>query len=293
MSDATVSKLVKSSFQRLFEQYNKAGKPFDINTRPYYSSAAVRFSVVDIATVGLAQRAFALAINQELELFSYGKGNDVSAVNLGARTALDSDTNMATAQRTNGEDFAVEGASLTSRGIRVVYSPAAVVTVPSLNAGAQQVKDALAGLTTIADPGSVVVAAEASSPLVLEDAFWGAIAPKLTLQTQWNRKAVDLLGTADQFPEGGARSYLRANGEPSHHNYFRIPEGYIWQRDGAATDTLFSILAELAQNVVIPITRAEGYQVGGADGALGWPSEIFAEFKLRVEGRAFSEQSKN
>ncbi len=293
MSDATVSKLVKSSFQRLMEQYTKAGKPFDINTRPYYSSAGVKFTVVDIAVVGLANRAFALATNQELELFSYGKGSDVSAVNLGARTALDSDTNMATAQRTNGEDFAVEGISMTSRGVRVAYQPLAVASVPSFAAGPQEVRDALFGLNTIADPGSVVVAAEASSPLVLEDAFWGAIAPKLTLQTQWNRKAVDLLGTADQMPEGGGKSYLRANGEPTHHNFFRIPEGYIWQRDGAAQDTLFSVLAELAQNVVIPITRAEGYQAGGADGALGWPATIVAEFKLRVEGRAFSEQSKN
>jgi hypothetical protein len=291
---ASNSKKIKTAFERLLAKYEASQTPFYIATRPYYSSGAIPFFVVDQNLVGATQRAFAVATaGTTFDLFSYGKGSPIEDVGLSTaqapRTARDFDTNQATGSRTNGEDFAVEGISATNRGIRAQY-PSAVVDALALVVN-PFIRNALKGGTTIQDPNSSVVAPEVGSPLILEDVAWEAIKPKMVIRTSWNRKAEDLIGTADEFPEGGARSYLHASGEPSHHNFTRIPEGYIWQKDGSAQDTLFGLNIQLQGDVVIPITRAEGYQVVGS--ALGFPAFLWSEFKLRLHGRAFYEASKN
>ena len=288
---------IGTAFDRLLARYEGSGRPFMIRTRPYYSSAAIVFNYVDDALIGGTQRAFAVAgatIFNEFGLFGYSKNDDITLGFNIPRPAQDDDTNQAQKFKTNNEDFAIEGFAIRPRGYRVQYDAASLTNFATDGVTNQNVVEVLGGLDVINDPGAVVVPPEFSSPLILEDAIWQAIAPKLTLTPIWDRKASDLIGTADEFPEGGANSMLRANGMPEHHNFCRIPEGFTWEKEGDAEDTLFSLQTRLIENVVIPVTQPQGYNGLVAPlVSVGSPELLFMEFKVKAMGRAFYCPSSN
>lgn len=244
-------KLVKTAFERLVDQFKAAGQGFDISTRPYYSSGAFKFDVVasSIDSVGLTRLFLRAVKNQRIEFFSYGLGDDVDSVGLGDRNATDCDTNIVEKTNTNNEDMCIEGISATARGVTLQYDPLTVVGLP------KEWTSALTfGSNTIEDISSSITPPEASSPLALEDALFRAIAPKTMCRVEWNRKEGDYLGTVDEFPEGGGKSYLRSNGEPSFSNYFRVPEGWLWRREGAPRDTILVVSATLCEDVLAVVT---------------------------------------
>ena len=289
MSDNQVERLVKSSFERMKSRFDKGGKPYFVNTRPYYSSGGVKFVVSLVETVaGVNRYVCRAAAGQEIVLFSYGDGEDVSGVGLGQRPADNHDTNQVTANRTNAEDVAIEGFSVHSRGTRVNFTQSGVPnTIPP------EVLDALGvGPGTpipCEDPGSRLFMPETHSPITLEDMMWRAIAQKMTLTTQWNKKAVDLIGTMNRLPEGGGNSFLKANGDPNTQNFFRLPEGLYWKQEGSGADTLFSLLCRLQQDVVVIASSNEAPWTGADVRAI----EMWAEFTVFAHSRSFFYPSSN
>lgn len=297
MSTAQVERLVKSSFEKIKTRFDKANKEYHINTRPYYSSGAVPFKLSLLESVGGVNRYIAVAeAGTEIVLFSYGDGDNVKQVGLGDRPADNHDTNQSTANRTNSEDVAIEGFSVHSRGVRMAGKTAVGSSLPPAirpylpllgisegNAAAQSAS------IPCEDPSASLFTPETHSPLTLEDLIWRAIAPKMTFETQWNRKAVDLLGCLDQVPEGGANSFLKANGDPTCKNYFEIPEGLYWKQEGSPADSLFSLLCKLNQDVIV---LCSSNAVPYVDSSVVL-TDMWAEFKVKAHARSFYYPSSN
>jgi hypothetical protein len=280
--------LFKTSFERLADQFKAANQPFNISTRPYFSSGAFRFKVTDTVedSAGVIRVFLKAEKNQRIEFFSYGLGDDVDSVGLGNRNATDCDTNIVEKTNTNNEDFCIEGLSATSRGIAVNYEETTGLTDETWN-------DALVnGTVTIDDPGANVLPPEVASPLTLEDTIFRAMAPKVQLRLEWNRKEGDYLGTVDQIPEGGGKSYLKANGEPTAFNYFRIPEGWIWRREGAPRDTILVISATVCEPILVVATLPLTF-IDSPDLELDELQAVNLVWKLRLHGRAAYLPSQN
>lgn len=290
-------KLVKTAFERLVDSFKSAGQPFDLSTRPYYSTGGFKFDVVDksLDAAGLTRLFLRAVKNQRIEFFSYGLGDDVDAVGLGDRNATDCDTNIVEKTNTNNEDFCIEGVSATARGTALVYEEVAGFTSP------EWTKALTGGTNTIDDIASTVVPPEASSPLALEDQLFRVMAPKTMCRIEWNRKEGDYLGTVDEFPEGGGKSYLRSNGEPSFANYFRVPEGWLWRREGAPRDTILVISATLCEDILAVVTAPIAFPGPPAVGppqvvevdALDDLESITLVWKMRLHGRAIYLPSQN
>lgn len=275
--------LIPSAYEQLVERYRAGGAPFHISTRPYYSTGAFKFRRdVTLGTLAGAARIVLLAeAGQELKFFSYGIGENVLGVQLGDRAATEADTNLAEAQETNDEDFAIEGLSSTAVAARIDYAAA-----PHVSDFGNGMAD---GSLVVEDPASILVPPEIGSPLVLEKLLFEAIKPHVSLATSWNRKSGDHLGTLDQIPEGGAKSYLRANGEPTHHNFFRMPEGQKWCREGSPADTKFQLVARLERDVRV-IVAEPGVVTDPAPGNL---ENVYLDWKIRLHGHAFYLPSQN
>lgn len=286
--------LIPSAYEQLLNQYKSGGAPFHISTRPYYSTGAFIFESdgFTVALQGAVRRVLVAREGQELKLFSYGVGDNVDGVQLGDRAATDADTNQAEAQETNDEDFAIEGLSASTVGTRIDYAPVTFdVGFPNLSAAFRAgVAD---GSIIVEDPASIIVPPEIGSPLTLEEVLFRALAPHVTLRWAWNRKSGDFIGTLDQIPVGGAKSYLKANGEPTHHNFFRLPEGQKWRREGESRDSKLAVLAKLQRDVYVIV--AEPGIVTSADpaGNIGSLERVLLDWKLRLHGHAFYLPSEN
>lgn len=285
--------LIPAAYERLIKQYEAAGDDFQITTRPYYSSGAFRFDVDSrFGALAGAQRLGLLArAGQTIDLFSYALNGSVQGVGLGARSANEADTNIAEAQETNDEDFAIEGISATARGVRLDYAISDEFAVAFPNVSEGMVEALTEATAPIYDPASLIVPPEVGSPLNLQDTLFEALKPYVTLTESWNRKGGDHYGTLDQVPEGGAKSYLNASGEPTHHNFFRMPEGKIWRREGANQDTKYVLKAELQQDVYVIVTQPD--VVESDDQGLGDLGQIWLDWKLRLHGHAFYYPSHN
>lgn len=288
--------LIPSAYDRLVKQYEAAGDDFHINTRPYYSTGAFRFerdgTLGTLPAVGGAPRVILRArAGQRIAFFSYAIGDAVAAVGLGARDATEADTNQSEAMETNDEDFAIEGLSATATAVRVDHDPVTFAAAfPGTSADFQE---GIAEGIALTDPASVIVPPEIGSPLTLEQVLFQALTPHVTLQTRWNRKGGDHLGTLDQIPEGGGRSYLRANGEPTHHNFFRMPEGQIWGKEGSPQDSKFELVATLERDVWVLVTEPGIVQSADPQGSIGELEAVWLEWKMRAHGHAFYYPSTN
>lgn len=278
--------LIPSAYEQLVERYRAGGAPFHISTRPYYSTGAFKFErdQAVAAIAGATRVVLKASAGQELKFFSYGIGENVLGVQLGDRAATEADTNLAEAQETNDEDFAIEGLSATAHAARCDYTGAGPFT-GDFGTGMAD------GSIVVEDPASILVPPELGSPLVLEKLLFEAIKSHVSLATSWNRKAGDHLGTLDQIPEGGAKSYLRANGEPTHHNFFRMPEGQKWCREGSPADTKFQLVARLERDVYVIV--AEPGLITTGETPIGNLQNVYLDWKVRLHGHAFYLPSQN
>lgn len=267
------------STARVLAEYNAIGAPFELSTRPYYSSGSIVFDLVDPLAAD-PTKFFAVApAGREIVLFSYSQGTSVQGVGLGDRNANVADTNMATAAQTNNEDFVIEGISCTSRGVRFI-NDAAPVTINS-----PLVKEVYLGLNELTDISSTQLPPEISSPLALEDALWGAVKNNMSVTTKWDQKNTDLLGMASEIPEGGAKSYLRASGAPLTNNIMRIPEGYVWRNSNQTRDRLFNMILRIEQPIVFLLTNDPPSNVP--------VKQVAVDFLFRLHGTAFYTPSTN
>lgn len=237
----------------VIDAYKASNQPFSASTKPYKSTVSWLFS--DCNVISAASVSWLVARQgQRLEWFGY-KIADVVPGNSGVpsyRTATEADTNISKARTTNGaEDFVIEGISASHRSTRINYEgEGGTGDVPDITD--PDVLACVSGLEPILDPGALYAPPQVQSPFNLEDALYRAIAPHIAIEFEWDRNKVVKIGTLEQIPEGAANTYLRASGEPSTNDRYRIPEGYLWRREGQP-DSEFITRGTLTEAVCMPI----------------------------------------
>lgn len=281
----------------LINEYADRKLVFRATTRPYKSRLPFRWTVVNALTPSGATTptvAFAvLRSGQEQEFFSYGVGQSIPYTNGQTKISTDSDTNQSNARNTNGiEDFVIESISASCSGVRVEY-PAADPSLVALVAAGVSDDDVFAafrGLREIVDPGTLIAPPQATSPFNLEGALYEGLKPNCAIQFQWDRTGIIPIGTLDQIPEGGAKSYLHASGVPDTQNRYRVPEGYAW-RQKARPDGDFVARANVTDAVVSPINLIS--LAGQSATVNAVPSFMYLDVELRVHGLGLSQIGMN
>lgn len=280
--------------KRLLQAYEKAGQAITCRTIPYHSTGVFEFDIVNFAGTVAPGVGYAVARkNQTVTLFQYGVGDQVNLGGNGGNTrATEADTNLGKASSTNGaEDFVIEGVGFHCRSARVAYAAG----TGNLYAGTgiptdPDVLAALAGDVSIYDPAATNMPPQFQSPFNLENGPFNSLLPLISVDFLFDRKRVEKIGTVDVMPCASAKSYLRANGEPSMSNLYRIPEGYLWRRDGQP-DSEFSVNLTLQRPLVIPVNGIIPYVTGAAADAV--PTTIWLEVTMRLFGLAVDLPSAN
>lgn len=277
--------LFRTQRENLIEAFREARKPFVATTKPYKSTRSLIGTIVDSGN----DVAFAVFNPQVVNFFDYQIGQQLPDGFGGTFNAPDSWTNMQKASQTNGAvRFVVEGISCTYRNPRFAYAsadkPAQIVT-PAVMAFFEG--NAAAGVTgtpppTGIDAAAILAPAQLHSPFNLEAAIANACSKASSLYVQFDQEKIDYVGTGDEFPEGGAQSYLRAQGQPRHDNRYRIPEGYLWREAGQPDSTL-NVIWSLREPVVIPIS---GVELPGLAEGTKLPSKLALDITLRLHGLA-------
>lgn len=261
--------MFQTAREKLLRTYDKAKADYIANTMPLHSTRTIKFDVVSSDVPNNIAYAVARE-NQVIPFFDYGIGDNI---NLGplSTTARECETNLAEGKSTNGSsDFVIEGVGFGCRGARVVTDHDTPVDPDAL--------DACQGEAVLFDPGAIIAPAQVHSPFNLENGMFQALLGYLSLEFEWDRSRVEKLGVVDLLPQAGAASYLRANGEPASDNRYRIPEGYIWRRDGQP-DSEFVARCRLDRAVVIPLNIS----VYPGDVPIA-PSAIYLEVVMRLFG---------
>ena len=234
--------------------------------------------------------AFAvLRSGQEREFFSFGVGTAVPFTNATTKIATDSDTNQSNSRNTNGiEDFVIESISASCSGVRVEYL-AADAQVVALGLTDDDVIAAFRGGRELVDPGTLIAPPQATSPFNLEGALYEGLKSNCAIEFQWDRTGIIPIGTLDQIPEGGAKSYLHASGVPDTANRYRIPEGYAW-RQKARPDGDFVTRATITDAVVCPLNLIPPAGVGSVNSV---PAFLYSDVEIRVHGLGLSQIGQN
>lgn len=270
----------------LLEQYQKENALFIATTRPYRSTVYFPWEIVN-GTVALGVAYAVLRAGTQLEAFSYGIGDQIPVipqVNL-FKVATSSDTNQSRGRRTNGvEDFVIEGISATNASTRIRYAAA---DIPATATDAD-VNAAYAGGRALVDPAAIALVPQGGSPFNLEALLYEALKPCCSIDYAWDRRNFIPIGTLDQVPEGGAKSYLHASGSPETNNRYKVPEGYVWRRTDKP-DGDFAIRMTITDSVVVPISLLT--LPGG--GANVIPTHLVTAVAMRVHGLGLGQPGAN
>ncbi len=252
--------LFQTQRKKVIDAYKAAGEPFTASTKPYKSTVSWQFTQANVITASSVTWLIARQ-GQSLAWFGYKIGDVVPGnQNLSTpyRAATEADTNLSKARTTNGaEDFVIEGMSATNPTLRISYAtadggtPGAAVATGGIITDADVARAVVAG-NAIFDPGALYVPPQLQSPFNLENGLYRALAPHISLEFEWDRGRIVKIGTLEQLPEGAANSYLRSVGEPSTNDRYRIPEGYLWRREGQP-DCEFVTRGTLTEPVCVPI----------------------------------------
>ena len=302
----------------VLKNYNDIGQKYIAGTKPYKSSAAFNFFNVQSfgATALLAGSAGILVARagQRVEWFTYGIGQVVqntatsftppgtTNTPIVAQNALEDDTNLSKPRSTNGtEDFIIEGISATARSTRMAWLAADVTAMNALmgnqSSGAAVSVDADVvnlqnGVIPLLDPAALLAPPQVHSPINLEAVLMQALAPHIVIEFEWDRGRVEKIGTLDQIPEGGAKSFLRSHGDPRTDNRYRIPEGYVWRRDGQP-DSEFIVRGTLLRSVAVPISGIT-FPSGVSGTPTGrMPALLSLDVVVRLHGLAIKLPSRN
>ncbi|HXK20821.1 MAG TPA: hypothetical protein VNG33_23580, partial [Polyangiaceae bacterium] len=153
------------------------------------------------------------------------------------------------------------------------------------------VQAALSGNTPIFDPAAIVMPPQGQSPFNLENGIFQALLGQCSLEFLFDRARIFKLGTLDLLPQGGAQSLLRANGMPSNDNRYRIPEGYLWRKDGM-DDCELTVTATLQRDLVVPINRLVNFH--DTEGTSNFaPAKMHLECVMRLFGLGVNMPSAN
>lgn len=278
------AQLARTMRDKVLTDYERFGKAYEVNTKPYHSTLPLQLDVVDVDAAN--QVAFAVARRQTLNFFSYGVGERVTMGNTNfERRATEADTNLSRPKSTNGAaDVILEAISFSCRGYRVQDAGLSdSPQEPFLSAGVLADPDvvaAVAGRGPMVDPGSLYFPPQVYSPFNLEDAFFNGLLGYMSCEIEWDSRRTEKLGALDVMPQGGARSLLRSNGVPDTKNFLCIEEGYIWARDGQP-DSELVVKASVDESVVFPLVLNND-PATPADTVV--PSYIFVDVVCRLRG---------
>jgi len=277
--------------KRLLKAYADNGKPFIARTIPYHSTAVVEFDVVNAdETAGVA---FAVCRrNEQMTFFNYGVGEQVDlGGTVGFVRATDAETNQAKGASTNGaQDYVIEGIGLSCRGMRTEFGTTNAGYLEALASDADVVASFL-GNGAVYDPAALVNPAQMQSPFNLENGMFQSLLGLASVDFLFDRKRVEKIGTLEMLPQAGAASYLRANGAPEACNRYKIPEGYLWRRDGEP-DCELSVTVTVQRPLVVPISLSALW-AGENEGDFVAPSSIFLEIVMRLFGLGIDLPSQN
>lgn len=279
--------------KRLLAQYAKSEQAITCRTIPYHSTCVWEFDVVNFAGASPGVCYAVLPKNQSQTLFQYGVGDQVFLGGFAGNTrATEADTNLGKASSTNGaEDFVIEGVGFHARSMRVGYAAG----TGNLYAGTGVPTDlnvlgAYTGDVAMYDPAAIAMPPQGQSPFNLENGFLQSMIGLMSVDFLFDRKRTEKIGTVDTMPCVSAKSYLRANGEPSMNNRYQIPEGYLWRRDGQP-DSEFSVTLTMQRPLVIPMNGTLPYVTGATSPAA--PTKIWIETTMRLFGLAIDLPSAN
>lgn len=280
----------KTQRRRLLEAYAKNGQEIIAHTIPYHSVGVFKFDIVDWTTTPAPGVAMAVARrNQQVTFFNYGVGDQVFLGGTGNSQATEAETNLAKGNSTNGaQDYVIEGIGFHCRGMRVVYSGTPLTNISALTADAD-VEAAWLGNNAIFDPAALATPPQMQSPFNLEQGLFQALLGQASIQLLFDRKRVEKIGTLDLLPQAGAQSYLRANGAPESDNRYRIPEGYLWRKDGQP-DCELEVDVALQRPVVVPINATQLWNESPNSVV---PTSIYLECVVRLFGLAIDMPSQN
>ena len=296
--------LFETQRSRVIRMYKDAEMPFQATTRPYKSTRPVVFELAQTQGTGATAVGYYVARASQLNKlvwFNYAVGDNISDGFGNNYEATDDDTNQGEANNTDGsEDFVIEGFSSSARSKRLIFltgagTPPALFTDPDLIAayGGIDAVNASSIPPAIYDPGALTSSPQFDSPFNLEEGLYRAVAPHLAIKIEFDRgKRTEYIGTLDQFPEGGGKSYLKANGEPSTNNRWRSPEGFLWRRQGQP-DSLMNLIAQLQRPVVIPMNSIPFPGLGGETQAYALPTKMAIDITIRAHGLAVDAVSNN
>lgn len=275
--------------KQMLDLYNKRFPAYIASTRPYISTAFFYFDVVDALPAGAATMAHAvLRRQQKATWFGYGAGTPIPqgpAALPPQKQSTAGDTNLNVAKNTNGaEDFIIEGISATAKQKRILWAAAATPAVTD-----PDVISAYAGINKVKDPGALMSPPQFDGPLNLEDELMQIVSSQVSFTIIWDRRGQVPIGRLDQIPEGAAKSFLEANGNPETMNRYKAPEGYLWRKSPKPDSQLF-IEGVVEDAAVMPITAVA---LGGATTPLVLPSRLFIDVTVRLHGLGLSLPSSN
>jgi hypothetical protein len=284
-----MTQLFTTQRERILRAYAEAKQEVIAHTIPYHSTGVIEFDVVDASEAGTPVAMAVARRAQVISFFGYGVGEQVYLGGANNVRATDAETNLAKGRSTNGaQDYVIEGIGFHNRGLRVAYTGADLTALQAL-VNDPAVESMLVGDGAVFDPAAILVPPQAQSPFNLEQAMFQAVIPYCSIELLFDRKRVEKIGTIDLMPQAGAQSYLRANGSPESANRYRIPEGYLWRKDGQP-DCELEATVMLQRDIVVPINQTATW---AADPANVVPSKIWLEVVLRLYGLAVDMPSAN
>lgn len=275
----TDNKLFSTKRAELLESYAKNGVPFLATTRGLHSVRSLKFDAVNQGAAGAI--GFLVARKgQTLNFFAYGQNDNIELSGAAAHRATESDTNLTKAFCTTAaSDMSIEWIAAGSRALKVQY-PGANVAQWVAAAPDAVVTSALTGDAAMADPFGRVMPVEVGASATLEHVLYQHAAPHLSTKFEWdNADRTEKMGTLDQFTQGTGQSYLRSNGEPSVANRFRIPEGFLWAREGQPASQM-QVVCRLEDDIVLPYSPV----ASPLDATFPVLTAVYLEIIIRVGG---------
>ncbi len=283
--------IFKTQRNRLLTSYKEANQTIIAHTIPYHSTGVMIGDVVESNSSVPPGVAFVkFSAQQQIVFFGYGVGDQVQLGGAaGFSTATEAETNLGKAASTNGaQDFIIEGIGFHCRGMRNQFAEGAA---PVTNVTDLTVLNALRGNGPIYDPAAIVMPPQGQSPFNLEQGMFQALLGQASVEFLFDRQRIEKIGTLDLLPQAGAQSYLRANGSPESSNRYRIPEGYLWRKDGMS-DSDLQVTVTLRRDVVVPINRVNNWI--DTEGTVNYaPTKIILECVMRLYGLAVNMPSDN
>jgi len=292
-TDMSGTPLFMTQRRRIIESYKDAKEPFSASTKPYKST--VTYNFLSTNYIAASSVAWLVALKgQSFDWFGYKIGDDVPG-NIGPATgyrgANESDTNLSKARTTNGaEDFVIEGMSASHKSTRANFTLAGAAAIVPGSITDTNVNTAIQGGNPILDPAALYVPPQVMSSFNLEDALYTSLAPLIAIDFEWDRSKIVKIGTMEQIPEGAAKSYLRSSGEPSTNDRYRIPEGYLWRREGQP-DSEFIVRGTLTDTLCVPVLAVLGPSTSTPFNVL--PGSVLLDCTIRLHGLSVKLPTRN